>query len=252
MSDMNETSINEYKQRYPFIILLKLRGAMLHPEISFEIQLPPEEKGILGGAVNAKLNMLNQDPSALNKQVFALLILGRFIQENPLQSETFGASLVARTTVGRFLSAQLNQLSSKLFTGVDLNFDIQSYNDYETGVAKGRTQVDVNIKKQLFKDRFSVQVGGMLDVEGEKAKQNSVADIISDVTAEFKITKDGRYRVKGFRHNKYEGVMEGQLIEMGVGVVYVRDYNKLRELFRSPKKESDSTKINSNDSIKNK
>lgn len=252
MSDMSESSINEYKQRYPFIILLKLRGEMLHPLISFEIQLPPEEKGILGGAVNAKLSLLNQDPSALNKQVFALLILGRFIQENPLQSETSGASIVARTTVGRFLSTQLNQLSSKLLTGVDLNFDIQSFNDYESGKAKGRTQMDVNIKKQLFKDRFSVQVGGMLEVEGEKAKQNSVADIISDVTVEFKITEDGRYRVRGFRHNKYEGVMEGELIEMGVGVVYVRDYNKLRELFSAPKKINDSTKINRNDSNNNK
>jgi len=252
MTDMSESSINEYKQRYPFIILLKLRGEMLHPLISFEIQLPPEEKGILGGAVNAKLSMLNQDPSALNKQVFALLILGRFIQENPLQSETSSASIVARTTVGRFLSTQLNQLSSKLITGVDLNFDIQSFNDYESGKAKGRTQMDVNIKKQLFKDRFSVQVGGMLEVEGEKAKQNSVADIISDVTAEFKITEDGRYRVRGFRHNKYEGVMEGELIEMGVGMVYVRDYNKLRELFSSPKKINDSTKINRNDSTNNK
>jgi hypothetical protein len=85
MSDMSETAKNEYKQRYPFLVLLKLRGAILHPQISFEIQLPPEDKGILGGAVNAKLSMLNEDPSALNKQVFALLILGRFIQENPLQ-----------------------------------------------------------------------------------------------------------------------------------------------------------------------
>ena len=139
-----------YKQRYPFLVLLKLRGEILHPEISFEIQLPPEDKGILGGAVNQKLNMLNEDASALNKQVFALLVLGRFVQENPFQTESGGTSTLVRSTVGKFLSAQLNKLSSKVIPGIELNFDIQSYDDYQTGQAKGRTQVEIGIKKATF------------------------------------------------------------------------------------------------------
>lgn len=250
MAGLSEADKNAYKQRYPFFVLLKLRGAILHPEISFEIQLPPEDKGILGGAVNAKLNMLNEDPSALNKQVFALLVLGRFIQENPLQTETSATAAAVRTTVGKFLSAQLNQWSSKVVPGVELNFDVQSYDDYETGQAEGRTQVDIGVKKQLFNERLTVQVGGVVDVEGEKAKQNSASEITSDVTVEYKITKDGRYRLKGFRHNQYEGAIEGALVETGVGVLYVRDFNKWKEFFKSPKKLSDSLKKINNDSIK--
>ena len=242
MSGLSETDKNTYKQRYPFLVLLKLRGEILHPEISFEIQLPPEDKGILGGAVNAKLNMLNEDPSALNKQVFALLVLGRFVQENPLQTESGGTSTLVRSTVGKFLSAQLNKLSSKVVPGVELNFDIQSYDDYQTGQAKGRTQVEIGVKKQLFNERLSVQVGGTIDVEGEKAKQNSASDITSDVTVEYKLTKDGRYRLKGFRHNQYEGAIEGQLVETGAGFLYVRDFNKWKEFFKAPKNKSDSSK----------
>jgi len=242
MIGMSETDINAYKQRYPFLVYLKLRGAMLKPEISFEIQLPQEDKGILNGAVNSKLELLNEDPSALNKQVFALLVLGRFIQENPLQSETNDVSSAARATVGKLLSAQLNQLSSKIIPGIDLNFDVQSYEDYQSGEAQGRTQVDIGLKKQLFNDRLSVQVGGIVDIEGEKAKQNSANDITSDVTLEYKITKDGRYRVKGFRHNQYEGAIEGQLVETGVGIQYVRDFNKWKYFFRAPRVRGESMK----------
>ena len=250
---LSETDKNTYKQRYPFVVFLKLRGAILHPEISFEIQLLPEDKGILGGAVNAKLNMLNEDPSALNKQVFALLVLGRFVQENPFQSESNGASSAVRTTVGKFLSAQLNQWSSKVVPGVELNFDIQSYNDYQTGQAEGRTQVDIGLKKQLFNERLTVQVGGTVDVEGEKTKQNSASDITGDVAVEYKLTKDGRYRLKGFRHNQYEGAIEGQVVESGAGVLYVRDFNKWKEFFNRPKNKSDSSeKTNSNDRINHK
>jgi translocation and assembly module TamB len=262
MSGLSEADKNAYKQRYPFLVILKLRGAILQPVISFEIQLPPEEKGILGGAVNAKLNLLNEDQSALNKQVFALLVLGRFIQENPLQTESGSATTAVRTTVGKFLSAQLNKLSSKVVPGVELNFDVQSYDDYQTGQAEGRTQVDIGIKKQLFNERFTVQVGGTVDVEGEKAKQNSASDITSDVTVEYKLTEDARYRLKGFRHNQYEGAIEGQLVETGVGVLYVRDFNSWKEFFTSPspkdstrqaKNKSDSSKkTKNNDTIKSK
>ena len=164
------------------------------------------------------------------------MVLGRFIQENPLQTEGSGTSVIVRSTVGNFLSAQLNQLSSKVVPGVELNFDIQSYDDYQTGQAQGRTQVEIGVKKQLFSERLSVQLGGTVDVEGEKAKQNSASNFTSDITVEYKLTKDGRYRLKGFRHNQYEGAIDGQLVETGAGLMYVRDFNKWKEFFRAPVK----------------
>lgn len=235
VSTLSEADKGAYKQPYPFLVVLKLRGAILRPEISFEIQLRPEDKGILGGAVNQKLNLLNEDASALNKQVFALLVLGRFVQENPLQTEGGGTSTLIRSTVGNFLSAELNKLSSKVLPGVELNFDIQSYDDYQTGQAQGRTQVGIGVKKQLFNERLSVQIGGNIDVEGAKAQQNSASDITSDITVEYKLTEDGRYRLKAFRHNQYEGAIDGQLVETGAGVVYVRDFNTWKDFFIIPK-----------------
>lgn len=77
---------------------------------------------------------------------------------------------------------------------MSLNFDVQSYNDFQTGQAQGRTQVEIGLKQQLFNQRLTVQLGGTIDVEGEKAKQNSASEITSDVTVEYKLTKDGRYR----------------------------------------------------------
>ena len=243
MSGMTAAESGGYKQQYPFWVLLKLRGEILRPVISFEIQLPPDEKGILGGAVNQKLTLLNQDESALNKQVFALLVLGRFIQENPLQTASGGTSTLVRSTVGKFLSAQLNQLTSMALPGFELNFDIQSYEDYQSGEAEGRTQVEIGLKKQLFNERLSVQLGGSIDVEGERARHNQATDIASDIQIEYRLTKDGRYRLKGFRHNQYEGAIEGQLVETGIGIVYVRDFNRWKNIFRRMQEESDSTKI---------
>ncbi len=253
MSTLTDMEKAGYRQQYPFWVMMKLRGEILHPVISFEIELPPENKGILNGAVNQKLMMLNDDESALNKQVFALLVLGRFIQENPLLSESGGTSTLVRSTVGNFLSAQLNRLSTKVLPEAELNFDVQSYNDYQTGEARGRTEVEIGIKKQLFHERLSVQLGGSVDVEGEKAGKNSASDITGDVEIEYKLTQDGRYRLKGFRHNQYEGAIEGQLIESGVGIVYMRDFNKWKDVFRALKRKRDtSEKVRKNEKVTDK
>jgi len=232
LSGLSDVDKSQYKQRYPFIVVLKLRGRMLQPEISFEIRLPPDQKGILGGSVNQKLSLLNEDPSALNKQVFALLVLGRFVQEDPFQAELGSTSTLIRTSVSRFLSSQLNQLSPKVIPGVELNFDIQSYDEYQTGQAQGRTQVGIGMKKQLLNERLSVQLGGTVDVEGDKAKQNSASDITSDVTVEYKLNREGSLRLKGFRQNQYEGAIEGQLIETGIGVAFVKEFNRWKSAFR--------------------
>lgn len=244
ISGLSDSDKSGYKQQYPFFVILKLRGDILHPEIGFEIQLSPQDKGILDGAVNQKLNLLKEDESALNKQVFALLVLGRFIQENPFQAEMAGeTSTIIRSTVSKFLSSQLNKLSSKVLPGVELNFNIHSYDDYESGQAEGMTQVEIGVKNQLFNDRLSVQLGGTVDVEGDQAKQNSASDITSDVIVEYKLTKDGRFRMKGFRQNQYEGVIEGQLVETGVGLIYLRDFNFWSRLFKSNKKHPKASEV---------
>ncbi len=231
---ISDADLNAYKQRYPFLVVLKIRGEMLQPEISFEIQLPPEEKGILGGAVEAKLSQLNENPSELNKQVFALLVLGRFVQDNPLEMGANGeASNLVRNTVSSFLSSELNKWSSKLVPGVELNFDVNSYNEYESNQVSGRTQVDIGLKKQLFDERLSVQIGGVVDVEGAKAKENSLSNVTSDVSVEYELTKDGRYRLIGFSHNQYEGAIEGQVVETGVGIIYQRDFDQWKNFFKS-------------------
>jgi len=126
--------------------------------------------------------------------------------------------------------------------GMSLNFDVQSYNDYQSGQAQGRTQVEIGLKKQIFNDRFTLQIGGTIDVEGEKAKQNSASEITSDINVEYKATKDGRFRLKAFRHNLYDGAIEGEIVETGGGVVYVRDFNTWKMLFKPNRKRTNPSK----------
>ncbi len=233
----SEEELNAYRQKLPFEVYLNMRGNLLTPEISFDIRLPVEDQGVLGGAVDAKLNQLRQDPSGLNKQVFALLVLRRFIADNPLENNTrtdvFSTTL--RTTASRIISQQLNAFSEQYLRGVTLNVEVDSYNDFAiTGDQVGRTEAQIGASKVLFDDRIVVSVGGNVDIEGERARNTNLNDFASDVSIEYKITPDGRYRARAYRENQFEGLLEGELTETGIGLVYLRNYDSAKDLFKKP------------------
>ena len=226
---------NKYRTLMTFLVYLKMTGFVSTPEISFDIQQPADERGALNGAVNAKLSELRADESQLNKQVFALLALNRFIGEDPLESGGAGGiSSTSRASASRILTQQLSNLSERYIRGVDLNLGVNSYEDYSSGQQAGRTQLQLGVSKTLLNDRVTVQVGGNVDVEGEKAKQNNASDVAGNISIEYKLTEDGRYKLKGFRENEYENPIEGELTKTGFGVMYRRNYNKLKELFSKP------------------
>jgi hypothetical protein len=131
----------------------------MKPSISFNIVLPEGNNSVSTEIINttqAKLTQLRQQPDELNKQVFALLLLNRFIGENPFASESGGTTVssLARESASKILSQQLNNLAGDLISGVELNFDLVSSQDYTTGQLENKTDLNVGISKKLLNDRL--------------------------------------------------------------------------------------------------
>ncbi|MCP2936754.1 hypothetical protein NK983_29115, partial [Salmonella enterica subsp. enterica serovar Typhimurium] len=72
LAGVDELERNKYRNMLTFLVYLKMNGFLSAPEISFDIQLAPKDKGAVNGTVNAKLEELRGDETQLNKQVFAL------------------------------------------------------------------------------------------------------------------------------------------------------------------------------------
>lgn len=238
----NEAAVNRnmFLQRLPFEVLLKLQGELLQPQVSFDIQLPEESNEVSKGAattINYRLTQLRQEPSELNKQVFSLLLLNRFVGENPFESSAGGltAESFARQSASKLLTEQLNRLAGDLIQGVDLNFDVTSFDDYSTGTAQTRTDMNVALSKRLLNDRLTVTVGSNFELEGSRNTNRNSSNIAGNVAVDYSLSQDRRYMLRAYRKNEYEGVIEGYVIETGVGFVITLDYNKFRNLFMSRK-----------------
>ncbi|RFM26566.1 translocation/assembly module TamB domain-containing protein [Deminuibacter soli] len=230
--------VNRFKQRLPFQVLLKMKGELLKPIISFDIALPEEQQNQYK-EVETKLEQLRTDESEMNKQVFALLLLGRFVQQDPLQSATASTSTDTRIrqSVSNILTDQLNQLAGSLIKGVDLNFGLNSEDDYTTGQRETKTDLTVGVSKSLLSDRLKVSVGSNFELEGPAAEQQqNAANIAGDIAIDYQLTKNGRYMIRGYRRNKYDAVVEGQVVETGLTFIFTLDYDRFWELFQSKKK----------------
>jgi hypothetical protein len=231
---LNQPDLIEAKTKLPFQVYLMMKGELLKPIISFKLDLPENERGALSGQVYTKLQNVNRDESELNKQVFALLALNRFIASNPFESLAGGGggvSTLARSSVSKLLTEQLNNLASDLISGVELNFGVNSSEDYSTGSLQQKTDLEVGLSKKLLNDRLTVTVGSSFGLEGPQPQGQSSTNIAGNVNVEYALSADGRYRLRAYRRNQNEGVIEGQIIETGLGFALVVDYNKFREIF---------------------
>jgi hypothetical protein len=237
LSGKTGDDVNRYKQRLPFQVKLHMTGELLNPIIKFEINLP-ENLTALWPDVDLKLKQMATDEAEVNKQVFALLLLGRFVNENPFESSTPGADagLIARQSASKILSDQLNQLAGSLVSGVDITFDMNSEQEYTTGTTQTQTDLNVQVSKGLFNDRVRVSVGSDFQLEDVNPGQNTT-NIAGDVNVDYKLSKDGRYMIRVYRKDQYQTELQGQVVETGLSFILTFDYNKFKELFRGKKQE---------------
>jgi hypothetical protein len=244
LAGVSASERNTYKQRIPIHTLLKINGELLKPELTFDIIVPEGNYAVSSkiiDATNSKLAELRQQPNELNKQVFALLLLNRFIGENPFASEAGGdsAESIARQSVSKILSQQLNNLAGDLVKGFELNFDLESTDDYTTGEQQNRTDLNVGVSKQLLNDRLKVTVGSSFGLEGPQQANEESTNIAGDVSLDYQLTRDGRYLVRAYRKNDYQVALQGQVVETGVAFIITMDYNKFRELFHRSEEEKE-------------
>jgi hypothetical protein len=197
--------------------------------------------------VQYKLTQLRADEGETNKQVFSLLLLNRFVGENPFSPEGgsgYNVETYVRQSASKLLTQQLNQLAAGLINGVDVNFDVVTSEDYTTGSMKNTTDLNVNVSKKLLNDRLKISVGSEFGLEGPQNANQQGNNIAGNLSAEYQLSRDGRYLLRFFEKNDYEGELYGYVVETGLSFVITVDYSRLKEIFQRRKQKVESSNNN--------
>jgi translocation and assembly module TamB len=216
--------------KIPFNVLLKISGNLTNPKIVFDLEVDERAGSSVINKINEEqiLTSFRADPSEMNKQVFGLLLLNKFMAETAnVSTEGFNAEAIARQSVSKMLSDQLNNLASDLIKGVQLDFNLNS----TSGSTGARTDLNVGLTKGFMNDRVTVSVGRNFELENSGQSAQS-SEIFDNIAVNYKVTRDGRYVVRAYRKNQFQTVLEGFIVETGVSFIVTLDYDAVKEFFR--------------------
>ena len=130
-----------------------------------------------------------------------------------------------------FVESKVNSWVANNVKFVDISFGIDQYDKTTDGSTSKTTSYSYKVSKTLFDDRFKIVVGGNYSTDAD-ADENYSQNLINDISFEYMINKSGSMYVKLFRQVGYESILEGEVVQTGVGFVYKRKLKSLRDLFK--------------------
>ena len=210
--------IDDNSQAVQFDVGIKLTNTLNNMGLSFTLSAPEN------AAVQNQLNAV--DAETLNKYALTMLITGAYIGgEN---------SLSVSSALSSFLDAQINNLvGNAMSSTVDINVGITDLEDAATGDTY--KNYSFSFTKRFWNDRLKVIIGGEVN---NNANATANESFINNVSLEWKISNSGNRYLRLFYDKNYESILEGEIIETGIGYVYKRKLNSLNELLIFKKKEN--------------
>ncbi|MCB9178309.1 MAG: translocation/assembly module TamB domain-containing protein [Flavobacteriales bacterium] len=220
---------NRLQQPLPFAVLINIDGSMNDPDIGFGLDLERQLRNSFPKVGN-KLDHLNApgNEEELNRQVFGLLVLNSFIQdEGSGGAPSSGiATSAARNSVNGLLTDQMNKLTGRYLKGVDISLGVNTYDQASGSNTYQRTSVDYKVSKRLLDDRLSFEVGGSVGVDEQDAQVSNVSSTrAAQYAILYDLTRDGRFRIRGFHENAYD-LYDGEITNSGVALMFTRDFEE--------------------------
>lgn len=226
----------QYKGNTEVDCIMSLSQNLFNPDLGFAIELPRSDEN----AKSVLRNMISSDEE-LNKQVFALMVLNKFLPRTNAISSASGSALGAGVgaTTSDLLSSQigswLDGLSDDIEIGVNAKF----------GDDVSEDEVAIAMTKQFLNDRLEITGNFGYANSSSAGSAGQSSRLIGDVSLEYKLNTNGNFRVRAFNEsNEYDPLNTTSYYTQGVGVYYKESFEnwwelrqKLTNVFR--KKEND-------------
>jgi translocation and assembly module TamB len=222
----------------PVRVDLNLSGIIEKPNVIFDLVVKDpsvvayktslESLGykLLGN--NGKKQEVELSPSLkteISNRAVMVLLTGTLSSEQLLSNFTKSEDIenVARQKASELLSSTLSNYASGIIKGLDLDLGLDS----KVNAGGRNTNLSFGISKKVANDRLLLKVGKNFELENSQYRSDEIFD---NLQANWLITKDGRYRLNIFRKNLNDLVIEGQVIETGLGFALALDYEQWADL----------------------
>jgi len=202
----------------PVHCLLGLTGTIRNPNIKFDLEFPNADEEL-----RRQVRSVINTEEAMNRNVASLLALGHFYTADRATPSNSSSDL---SSVGfSTLSSQLSSWISMIDN--DLSFQM-NYRPGSDG-ATTSSEFDVAISAPLLNDRVFVR--GNFGYREDITNSPNVSNNIIDFDLEYKLNKNGKFRIKGFNRSNNSYFKQNPNTQ-GVGIIYREDYDNFWGLLK--------------------
>ena len=210
-------SEGESSRMVSFDVGIALTDRLENIGLAFTLDAPED------ATVQEQLNTMSVEERG--KLAVTMLVTGMYMAEG---NSTGGFNM--NNALNSFLQSQISNVVGQ---SMDINLGMESRNDAEGG--RG-TDYNFQFAKRFWNNRFRIVIGGTVSTGNAAQKDETFID---NVAIEYRLDESGTRYVKLFHDKNYESVLEGEVIETGVGVVLRKKVSNLGELFIFKKKKRD-------------
>ncbi len=257
LGGMISNNVRNYRGK--MLVIANLTGDLMKPDIKFGLELPANSPLRNDLSATSLLSQIELDENELTKQVAFLIVFNSFapMTSSNSQANIPGAAfegLVVGSISGvlsNVLSRQFSSVLQDIFNdkSINVNFNAQLYSgtNFLGRIASNnpfsidRTNLNFSINKRYLNDRLSFTFGSAMDFGLTSAQANTAGNLpfLPDITAEWKLTPDGRLLLTFFYRDSYNylgGTTGGRQNRTGASISYRKDFEHMRDLFRKRNK----------------
>jgi hypothetical protein len=205
-----------------FLVRLNIDGTLNKTKISTALEYPEGEGNDNNTDIKAAIDQINQDPGQQNTQAFSIILFNGFIANEGGPSPFKVIDLSGN--INNIITSQLNNIANRYIKFVDLDFNLDTDTDANSNLT---ADFSVSIKKRFLNDRLVISLDGKTtsDSGNEEGGSQSYLD---NVTVEYALTSDGRFKIKIYNKREYDDFIEGTGVKVGGAFVFSKEFNGFR------------------------
>lgn len=220
---------NEVPRTVSFDVGIAISQTLENMGLEFTLEAPED--------MNVQNELASMSVEQRGRLAVTMLATGMYLSNNNANSFSTSNALNA------YLQSEISKISGKALSTIDLSIGMENSTS-----ASGSNQTDYSFQfaKRFWGNRISVIVGGKVSTGADV--ENTGETLIDNVSVEYRLDNSATRYVKVFYDKSYESLLEGEITEMGAGLVLRKKMTRLGELFifknRAKKKEEQPVPIN--------
>lgn len=204
-------SEGEETRRVDFTTGVRVNGVVdsigLH-SIGFFLEAPEDE------TITQELSSLDEETR--EGLAATLLATGMYMGESNVAAQRGGYALSS------IVNSRLNAAMANSKMGKIVDIDLSSAQTEHSG---GTTNdLNLSISKSFLRERLRITVGSTFTNDPEI---NQASGLLNNLSAEYKLTKEGNVLLRAFAQRDYNNILEGDLYKSGLGVRAKQEWRKM-------------------------